>query len=188
MVLLWVSFKPVFYNTVTIWIPKTTVEARNLNSENQTPFEIAMFWGSVFDWQKKWRLFCPKWRPFYSVFEWMFGIQAPTGIQMIDLCPVVKWSDILMVVWKPNCKKPVNVSKCPMFLRSAKSRDRTPILTGIQMNPVFRCSVFRWLLFPILANLHSGKNTEAVAYEDVEYYVVPPTFVKIRQKMTKCNL
>ena len=80
-----------------------------------------------------------------------------------------------------------------MFIWSASRvtiplKYRTLILTGIQMNPVFKCSAIRWLIYPIFAYLHSGKNTEAVAYEDIENNVVPPTFVKIRQKMTKCNL
>ena len=46
-----------------------------------------------------------------------------SGIQMVDLCPVVKWSGIWMVVWKLDWKSPVYGPKCPVFKWSAKSRD-----------------------------------------------------------------
>ena len=56
---------------------------------------------------------------------------------MVDLCPVVKWSCIQMVVWKQDWKKPVYGPKCPVFKWFAKSRDyhlntRNPV-SGIQM-------------------------------------------------------
>ena len=41
-----------------------------------------------------------------------------SGIQMVYLCPVVKWSGIQMVVWKSDWKNYVSGPKC-----SAKSRD-----------------------------------------------------------------
>ena len=48
-------------------------------------------------------------------------------------------------------EKPVYDPKCPEFEWSTKSHDFTikipPILSSIQMNPVVRCSVFRWLLY-----------------------------------------
>ena len=34
---------------------------------------------------------------------------------MVDLCPVVKWCDIQMVVWKPDWKRPVYGPKCSVF-------------------------------------------------------------------------
>ena len=44
---------------------------------------------------------------------------------MVDLCPVVKWFGIQMVVWKPDRKKSVYGPKCLVFEWSAKSRDFT---------------------------------------------------------------
>ena len=44
---------------------------------------------------------------------------------MVDLCPVVKWSKIRMVIWKPDWKNPVYCPKCPVFECSAKSYDFT---------------------------------------------------------------
>ena len=44
---------------------------------------------------------------------------------MVDLCPVVKWSGIQIVVLKPDLKKPVYFPKCQVFEWSAKSRDFT---------------------------------------------------------------
>ena len=44
---------------------------------------------------------------------------------MVDLCPVVKWSGIQMVVWKPDWKKPVYGPKCLVFEWCAKSHDFT---------------------------------------------------------------
>ena len=48
-----------------------------------------------------------------------------TGIQMVDLCVVVKWSGIWMVVWKPDWKKPVYGPKCPVFKWFTNSLDFT---------------------------------------------------------------
>ena len=55
---------------------------------------------------------------------------------MVDLCPVVKWSGIQMVVWKPDLKKPVYGSKCQVFPPNQMTLPfeyLTPILSGIQM-------------------------------------------------------
>ena len=52
-------------------------------------------------------------------------IPDKSGIQMVDLCPVVKWSGIGTVVWKPDWKKPLYGQKCLVFELSAKSRDFT---------------------------------------------------------------
>ena len=49
-------------------------------------------------------------------------IPDKSGIQMVDLCLVAKWSGIPMVVWKPDWKKPVYGPKCLVFDWSAKSR------------------------------------------------------------------
>ena len=68
---------------------------------------------------------------------------------MVDLCPVIKWSGIQMVVWKPNWKKTlvqnVRYSNGPP--------SQMPILSSIQMNPVFSIQMvtvllhnFRWSL------------------------------------------
>ena len=59
---------------------------------------------------------------------------------MVDLCQVVKWSGIQMVVWKPDWKKTVHGPKFPVFKWSAKSHDFTlpfeywtAITVGIQV-------------------------------------------------------
>ena len=63
---------------------------------------------------------------------------------MVDLCPVVKWSSIWLVVWKPDWKKPVYV----LYSNGQQSHMTLPFeYSTIQMNPVFRCLVFRWLLY-----------------------------------------
>ena len=41
--------------------------------------------------------------------------KADRNTQQVDLCPVVKWLGIQMVVWKPDLKKPVYGSKCPVY-------------------------------------------------------------------------
>ena len=44
---------------------------------------------------------------------------------MVELRPVVIWSGIQMVVWKPEWKMSVNGPKCPVFKWLAESRDLT---------------------------------------------------------------
>ena len=76
---------------------------------------------------------------------------------MVDLCPVFKWSGFQMVIWKPDWKSLFMVHNGG-FLNGLPSHMiltfeyRTPILSGIQMNPVFKCSVIRWFLFNVSIN------------------------------------
>ena len=69
---------------------------------------------------------------------------------MVDLCLVVKQSGIQMAIWKPNWEKPVNGPKfwywngLPSHVTLPFENNHTPILSGVQMNPVFKCSVFIW--------------------------------------------
>ena len=76
---------------------------------------------------------------------------------MVDLCPVVKWSGIQMVVWKPDWKRPV-APKCPVIKWSANSRDFTIWIldthsdeSGIQVFGIQMLAVFidKLLLFQI---------------------------------------
>ena len=73
---------------------------------------------------------------------------------MVDFCPIVKWSGIWMVVWKPDWKKPAYGPKISCFKWSAKSYNFTiwipDTVSSIQMvtliyflkmsSPVFRKS------------------------------------------------
>ena len=57
-----------------------------------------------------------------------------------------------MVVWKPDWKS-LFIIQSVQYLNGLPSHKtlpfeyRIPILSGIQMIPEYRCSVFRWLLF-----------------------------------------
>ena len=71
---------------------------------------------------------------------------------MVGLCLVVKWSGIGM--WSENLTEKslfmvqnVRYSNVPPSHVTLPFEYRTPILFSIQMNLVFRCSVFRWLLY-----------------------------------------
>ena len=57
-----------------------------------------------------------------------------SGIWMVDLCPVGKQSGIQIVVWNPDWKKPVGQ---PSYV-TLPFKYRTPILSGIHLNLVFR--------------------------------------------------
>ena len=48
--------------------------------------------------------------------------------------------------------------------------------------------ILSYNIIELFIDLHSGENSESVANQDVEHDVVPPAFVKVRQKMTKRNL
>ena len=41
------------------------------------------------------------------LWNWQGGDIYDIRIHLVDLCPVVKWSGIPMVVWKPDWKRPV---------------------------------------------------------------------------------
>ena len=83
---------------------------------------------------------------------WMSGFQIPTvqysnrleyrtslvGIQMVDLCPVVKWSG------KNQTEKPVYGPKCPVF----ECFFQVTLLYHLN-----ECPVFRWLLYVISRNV-----------------------------------
>ena len=69
---------------------------------------------------------------------------------MVDLCPVVNWSDSWMVVWKMDQKSLFMVQNV-WYLNGPPGhvttfQYQTPKLSIIQMNLMFRCLVFRWLL------------------------------------------
>ena len=68
---------------------------------------------------------------------------------MVDLCLVIKWSGILKTGLLKACYVVQNVwySNGPPSHVTLTFEYRTPILSDIQMNPVFRCLVFRWLLY-----------------------------------------
>ena len=66
---------------------------------------------------------------------------------MVDLYPVTKW-------WSENRTEKslfmiqnVQYLKVPPSHMTLPFKYWTPKLSGIQMNPVFRCLVFRWLLY-----------------------------------------
>ena len=71
----------------------------------------------------------------YTVTIW---IPDKSVIQMEDLSPVVKWSGIWMVVWKPDWIRPVYDPKCLVFKYppihvTLPFEYQTPILSGIQV-------------------------------------------------------
>ena len=71
---------------------------------------------------------------------------------MIDLCPVVKWSGIWIVVLKPDWRRPVYGPKCPVFKWFFKSLDFTiwiPDTHTVQYSDKssIQVFVFRWLLY-----------------------------------------
>ena len=66
---------------------------------------------------------------------------------MVDLCPVVKWSGIQMEVWKPDWKKCCLWSKKSGIQMARQVTWLYHLNTGQPYCPVFRCSVFRWLLY-----------------------------------------
>ena len=68
------------------------------------------------------------------------------GIQMVDLCLIVKWPDIRMV-WKLDWKKPAYGPKCPVFKWSAKSHDFTIWTLGN-----LYCPVSRWIQYSGVKN------------------------------------
>ena len=56
----------------------------------------------------------------YSGTQYMFDnvtiwIPDKSGIQMVQTCPVVKWSGFQMVVWKPDKKCLFYGLKCQLF-------------------------------------------------------------------------
>ena len=65
-----------------------------------------------------------------------------SGIQMVDFCPVFKWWSEKSLIMVQN----VRYLNDPPSHMTFPFEYQTPILSGIQMNPVFRCWVFRWLL------------------------------------------
>ena len=86
-------------------------------------------------------------------------------IGMVDLClsQVVRYWNGYM---KTGLKKPVqNVqySNGPPSHMTLPFEYRTSILSSIQMNPVFSCLVFRWLLY--FARWESEKCASSVQWE-----------------------
>ena len=75
---------------------------------------------------------------------------------MVDLCRVVRWSGIQMVVWKPDWKKPVCGPKRLVFEWSIKSRDftiwiqyaHTVRYPGVRYSDFYRMSAFQMFQFP----------------------------------------
>ena len=79
---------------------------------------------------------------------------------MVDLCPVIEWSGIQMVVWKADYKKPGCGPKCLEFEWSAKSYDLTIWIpdthtvgfsdesgiqvSGIQIVTLYQSVLFAW--------------------------------------------
>ena len=66
---------------------------------------------------------------------------------MVDMCPVVKW-------WSENRTEEsllkiqnVKYSNGPLSHMTLPFEYWIPILSGVQMDLVFRCSVCRWLLY-----------------------------------------
>ena len=80
------------------------------------------------------------------VFKWLVYVRLSIG-------PVFEWSEnrtekSLFMVQNVRYIWMVRQVTWPYHLNTGYP----PILSGIQMNPVFRCSVFRWLLFLVYKN------------------------------------
>ena len=73
---------------------------------------------------------------------------------MVDLCPVVKWSSIWMVVWKPDWKS-------LFMVKNVQFSNGPPSHVILSFgHPVFWCLIFRWLLYSEDLNtdhLNTGK-------------------------------
>ena len=65
---------------------------------------------------------------------------------MVDLCPVVKWSSIQMVVWK-RTEKSLFMVQNVQYLNVSPSHVTFPFEYRTPRLSVFKCSVFRWLLY-----------------------------------------
>ena len=74
------------------------------------------------------------------------------------LCPVVKWFGIQMVVWKPDWKSLFMVGgKRNLRERKQKQLTASRVARRVPYCLVFRCPVFRWLLYFKCVTKPSGK-------------------------------
>ena len=84
------------------------------------------------------------------------GWDSPSSITvtiwLLDLCPVLKWSGIWMVVWKPDWKKYYLGSKSSGIGMVCQVKQIYHLNTRHPYCPVFRCSLFTWLLFTIFCS------------------------------------
>ena len=73
---------------------------------------------------------------------------------------------IQMVVWIPEWKSLLMVQNVRVWMVRQVTwlpfEFLTPMLSGFQKNPVFTCSVFRWLLYNIVTNNPRGLNYESL--------------------------
>ena len=112
----------------------------------------------------------------FLVCEWLV-FRLWVIILLLDLCPVVKWSGIGMVVWKPDWKKPEYGAKCLVFEWAAKACNFTIWIldnlvfrwirnSGVRYSDGYCFSYLQWpfgcFLFPFLSSFCTGFSFSGV--------------------------